>query len=100
MMHSAARTRTEAGVLWSSITLSRVVAAAVAPCWSLATAWEYAARLASRYAAWNSGSFCHRMSVGTETPTARAASSTFRCVSSAATAASILRPNFAPWPFT
>ena len=40
MMHSAARTRTDAGVLWSSITLSSVVAAAVAPCWSLATAWE------------------------------------------------------------
>jgi hypothetical protein len=30
--HSVARTLTEAGVDWSSITLSRVVAAAVAPC--------------------------------------------------------------------
>ena len=41
MMHSAARTRTDAGVPWSSITFSRMVAAAVVPCWSLATACEY-----------------------------------------------------------
>jgi hypothetical protein len=38
----------------------------VAPCWSLATAWEYAIRLASRYAARNCGSFIQRMSVRVE----------------------------------
>jgi hypothetical protein len=32
MTHSAARTRTDAGVFGSSMTLSSVVAAAVAPC--------------------------------------------------------------------
>jgi hypothetical protein len=48
MTHSAARTFTEAGVPWSSMTLSSVVAAAVAPRWRRATAWEYAARRASR----------------------------------------------------
>ena len=48
MTHSAARTFTDAGVDWSTMTLSNVVAAAVAPCWSLATAWEYAALRASR----------------------------------------------------
>src|SRR5690348_41997 len=40
------------------------------------------------------------MRVATEMPTERAASSTFRCVSSAATAASILRLNLVPCPLT
>src|SRR6266436_942320 len=48
MTHSAARTRTDAGVLGSIIVFSRVVAAAEAPCWSRAMDCENAARRASR----------------------------------------------------
>jgi hypothetical protein len=39
MTYSAARTFTNAGLVWSSMTLSSVVAA-VASCWSFAKAWE------------------------------------------------------------
>jgi hypothetical protein len=49
-MHSAARTRTECGVLASTIVFSRVVAAAGAACCSLATDCEKVARRAARNA--------------------------------------------------
>src|ERR1039457_3853462 len=45
---SAARTRTAAGVLWSTMTLSSADTAALAACCSRALAWNMAARRASR----------------------------------------------------
>src|ERR1017187_447154 len=98
-MHSAARTRTDAGEAASTKVFIRVVAAAGAACCSLAIDCEKVARRAARYARSNSGSFIHRISVGTEIPTTRAASSWFFCVNRAATATSILRLNLEPWPF-
>ena len=74
-MISAARTRVEAGVFWSSITFMRIVAAAEDPCWSRAVVCPYAARRAARKVASNSASFCQRKSVLTAIPTVRAASS-------------------------
>src|SRR5450432_2870289 len=99
MMHSAARTRVDAGVFWSSMILSKVVAAAVEPCCKRAMDCENAARRASRYAVWNSGSFNHRRRVVGSMPMDFAASSILRWVSSAAIASSCLRLYFAPWPF-
>jgi len=62
-MHSAARTRTEAGAAGSISIFNSVVAAAVDPCWSRAVYWPNAARLASRYSLSNSGTLIQRKSV-------------------------------------
>ena len=82
----------------STTILSSIEAAAPEACVSRAMACPNAARRASRKAAWNSGNFCQRMSVAVETLTERAASSTLRAVSTAATASASLRLSFVPCP--
>ena len=97
-MLSAARTFVAAGVLGSTMTFPNVETAAVDIWWSRPIDCEYAAHFASRKEAWNSGTCSQRKRVFGAMPTARAASSVFRCTSKAAMASSFFLPNFAPWP--
>src|SRR5271167_2298462 len=75
---SAARSRADAGPLWSTRTFSTADTAALDACCSRAVHCPNAARRAFRQASANSGAFIQRSKVLTDTPTALAASSRFR----------------------